>query len=338
MTYQQKPNTVTTGPIIGSRKLYSSPAAHPRIAVPFKEVALDPSAREEPVRLYDTSGPYTESGFSVTLRPGCRRSGRRGSPPAGSRRRRRGRCGPRTTASCPRPAGPGLPRRARPARGPARPDGHAIRIRPRRDRDRGDDLRRAPREPRPAGGARRGRRPHRRRREFGAEIPAFVTPEFVRSEIARGRAIIPANINHPELEPTIIGRNFLVKINANIGNSAVSSGARWRKRSRRWCGRSGGAPTRSWTCQHRPQHPRHRANGSCATAPIPIGTVPIYQALEKVGGDPTEALDGNVFRDTLIEQAEQGVDYFTIHAGVRFGARAADSQSRHGHRERAAAR
>ena len=147
---------------------------------------------------------------------------------------------------------------------------------------------------------------------FGASIPAFVTPEFVRSEVARGRAIIPANINHPKLEPMIIGRNFATKINANIGNSAVTSSVEeevetvW---AIRWgadtvmdlsTGRNIHA-TREWIIRN---------------APVPIGTVPIYQALEKVHGDPVK-LDWEVYRDTLIEQAEQGVDDFTIHAGVR---------------------
>ena len=148
---------------------------------------------------------------------------------------------------------------------------------------------------------------------FGAEIPEFVTPEFVRSEVARGRAIIPANINHPESEPMIIGRNFLVKINANIGNSAVASSIEEEVDKMRWSIRCGSDTvmdlstgknihaTREWIIRN---------------SPVPIGTVPIYQALEKVGGK-AEELTWEIFRDTLIEQAEQGVDYFTIHAGVR---------------------
>ena len=148
---------------------------------------------------------------------------------------------------------------------------------------------------------------------FGASIPEVITPEFVRSEIARGRAIIPANINHPELEPMIIGRNFLVKINANIGNSAVSSSIAEEVEKMVWATRWGGDTvmdlstgkniheTREWIIRN---------------SPVPIGTVPIYQALEKVNGR-AEDLTWEIFRDTLIEQAEQGVDYFTIHAGVR---------------------
>ncbi|MCX7070433.1 MAG: phosphomethylpyrimidine synthase ThiC [Gammaproteobacteria bacterium] len=148
---------------------------------------------------------------------------------------------------------------------------------------------------------------------FGASIPALITPEFVRSEVARGRAVIPANINHPELEPMIIGRNFLVKINANIGNSAVTSSIAEEVEKMVWSTRWGGDTvmdlstgkniheTREWIIRN---------------SPVPIGTVPIYQALEKVNGK-AEDLTWEIFRDTLIEQAEQGVDYFTIHAGVR---------------------
>ncbi len=152
-----------------------------------------------------------------------------------------------------------------------------------------------------------------RGQSFGAAIPSYVTPEFVREEVARGRAIIPANINHPESEPMIIGRNFLVKINANIGNSAVASSIEEEVDKMRWSIRCGSDTvmdlstgknihaTREWIIRN---------------SPVPIGTVPIYQALEKVGGK-AEELTWEIFRDTLIEQAEQGVDYFTIHAGVR---------------------
>jgi phosphomethylpyrimidine synthase len=148
---------------------------------------------------------------------------------------------------------------------------------------------------------------------FGASIPKFVTPEFVRDEVARGRAIIPANINHPESEPMAIGRNFLVKINANIGNSAVASSIEEEVEKMRWATKWGADTvmdlstgknihaTREWILRN---------------SPVPIGTVPIYQALEKVGGK-AEELTWEIYRDTLIEQAEQGVDYFTIHAGVR---------------------
>src|ERR687890_553999 len=154
---------------------------------------------------------------------------------------------------------------------------------------------------------------HQHRGEsFGASVPEFVTPEFVRSEVARGRAIIPANVNHPEAEPMIIGRNFLVKVNANIGNSAVASSIDEEVEKMRWATKWGADTvmdlstgknihtTREWILRN---------------SPVPIGTVPIYQALEKVGGR-AEELTWEIYRDTLIEQAEQGVDYFTVHAGV----------------------
>src|SRR5215475_6183222 len=160
----------------------------------------------------------------------------------------------------------------------------------------------------------RSRLYHQHRGEScGASIPPYVTPEFVRQEVARGRAIIPSNINHPEIEPMAIGRNFLVKINANIGNSAVASSIEQEVEKMRWATRWGADTvmdlstgknihaTREWIIRN---------------SPVPIGTVPIYQALEKVSGK-AEELTWEVFRDTLIEQAEQGVDYFTIHAGVR---------------------
>ena len=165
----------------------------------------------------------------------------------------------------------------------------------------------------PAGGERDSINHQHGGKAFGAAIPKYVTPEFVRDEVAGGRAIIPANVNHPEAEPMIIGRNFLVKINANIGNSAVVSSIDEEVEKMRWAIRCGADTvmdlstgknihaTREWILRN---------------SPVPIGTVPIYQALEKVGGK-AEELSWEIFRDTLIEQAEQGVDYFTIHAGVR---------------------
>ena len=147
---------------------------------------------------------------------------------------------------------------------------------------------------------------------FGASIPEEITPEFVRSEIARGRAIIPANINHLELEPMIIGRNFLVKINANIGNSAVASSIEEEVEKMRWSTKWGADTLMDLSTGKNIHRTREWIIRNC---PVPVGTVPIYQALEKVRGKP-EDLTWEVFRDTLIEQAEQGVDYFTIHAGV----------------------
>jgi phosphomethylpyrimidine synthase len=148
---------------------------------------------------------------------------------------------------------------------------------------------------------------------FGAAIPQYVTPEFVRSEVARGRAIIPANINHRESEPMIIGRNFLVKINANIGNSAVASSIEEEVDKMRWSIRCGSDTVMDLSTGKNIHETRQWIIRNSA---VPIGTVPIYQALEKVGGK-AEELTWEIFRDTLIEQAEQGVDYFTIHAGVR---------------------
>jgi phosphomethylpyrimidine synthase len=147
---------------------------------------------------------------------------------------------------------------------------------------------------------------------FGAAIPDVITPEFVRSEVARGRAIIPANINHPESEPMIIGRNFLVKINANIGNSAVSSGIGEEVEKMTWSIRWGGDTVMDLSTG---KHIHETREWIIRNSPVPIGTVPIYQALEKVDGK-AEELTWDIYRDTLIEQAEQGVDYFTIHAGV----------------------
>ncbi|MCE9641162.1 MAG: phosphomethylpyrimidine synthase ThiC, partial [Betaproteobacteria bacterium] len=148
---------------------------------------------------------------------------------------------------------------------------------------------------------------------FGAALPAVMTPEFVRDEIARGRAIIPANINHPETEPMIIGRNFLVKINANIGNSALSSSIAEEVEKMTWSTRWGGDTVMDLSTGKNIHETREWI---ISNSPVPIGTVPIYQALEKVDGK-AEELTWEMFRDTLIEQAEQGVDYFTIHAGVR---------------------
>ena len=149
--------------------------------------------------------------------------------------------------------------------------------------------------------------------DFGASIPDFVTPEFVRQEVARGRAIIPANINHGELEPMAIGRNFLVKINANIGNSAVLSTVADEVDKMVWAIRWGADTVMDLSTGRNIHNIR---DWIIRNSPVPIGTVPIYQALEKVGGI-AEDLTWEVYRDTLIEQAEQGVDYFTIHAGVR---------------------
>ncbi len=319
MTVQTKPatarpDTVTTGPIAGSRKIYTSPEGRADILVPFREIALDPTAREEPFRTYDTSGPYTDPAVTIDLEAGL--------PPV--RREWIAKRGFATIA--PRAVKPednghvSAERMVPPC--PAerqilggKPGQHVTQIEfaragivteemiyvaHRENLGRAKML--AGAEERRADGE-----------DFGASIPAFVTPEFVRQEIASGRAIIPANINHPELEPVIIGRNFLVKINANIGNSAVTSGAAEEVEKLVWSIRWGGDTVMDLSTGRN----IHNIRGwILRNSPVPIGTVPIYQALEKVDGEP-DKLDWEVFKDTLIEQAEQGVDYFTIHAGVR---------------------
>ena len=314
MTYQQKPSSVTTGPITGSRKVYSSPADRPDILVPFREIVLDPSAKEEPVRLYDCSGPYTEGNASIDLAAGLPPIrapwlAKRGFVPAAARAVKPEDNGfvpvDRLVPACPAPQTLLEGRDGQPvtqyefARAGVITE-EMIYVAHRENLGRA--AAHAEAEARVADGE-----------SFGAEIPAFVTPEFVRSEIARGRAIIPANINHPELEPVIIGRNFLVKINANIGNSAVTSGAAEEVEKLVWAIRWGGDTVMDLSTGRN----IHNIRGwILRNSPVPIGTVPIYQALEKVGGD-ADKLDWEVFRDTLIEQAEQGVDYFTIHAGIR---------------------
>ena len=233
---------------------------------------------------------------------------------ATSRKSPAARSGPRTTASsAPTAAAASSPSptsAASVAARQARRQRHPDALCPARHRHARDGICRDPREPRPRE-LRRGT--SATARTSAPSIPDYVTPEFVRDEVARGRAIIPNNINHPETEPMAIGRNFLVKINANIGNSAVASDVAAEVDKMVWAIRWGADTvmdlstgrnihdTREWIIRN---------------SPVPIGTVPIYQALEKVGG-VAEDLTWEIYRDTLIEQAEQGVDYFTIHAGVR---------------------
>jgi len=314
VTVQTKPSKVTTGPITGSRKIYTSPERRPDLRVPFREIALDPSAGEEPYRAYDTSGPYTDPAATIDLEAGLPplRAAwieRRGFPRVAARAVRPEDNGnasaDRLVPICPAPIGvrggqPGqLVTQLEFARAGIVTEEMAY-IAHR------ENLGRAAMPP----GAEERRADGE---DFGADIPAFITPEFVRREVAAGRAIIPANINHPELEPVIIGRNFLVKINANIGNSAVTSGAAEEVEKLVWAIRWGADTVMDLSTGRN----IHNIRGwILRNSPVPIGTVPIYQALEKVDGDP-EKLDWEVFKDTLLEQAEQGVDYFTIHAGVR---------------------
>ncbi len=318
MTVQSKsaarPASVTTGPIAGSRKIYTSPEGRPDIAVPFREIALEPTAREEPYRAYDTSGPFTDPAATIDLATGLvpirrewiARRGFAAVAPRDVRPEDNGNIGAEhLLAPCPadHPVLAGRPGQPVTQYEFARAGiitEEMIYVAHRENLGRQKAL---------AGAAER----RADGEDFGAAIPEFITPEFVRDEIARGRAIIPANINHPELEPVIIGRNFLVKINANIGNSAVTSGAAEEVEKLVWAIRWGGDTVMDLSTGRN----IHNIRGwIMRNSPVPIGTVPIYQALEKVGGEP-DALTWEVFRDTLIEQAEQGVDYFTIHAGVR---------------------
>ena len=314
MNVQAKPASVTTGPIIGSRKIYTSPAGRPDISVPFREIDLHPTANEPAFRLYDTSGAYTDSSTPIDLTAGLPQirspwlanRGLQAIPPRAVRPEDNGNiAADKLVAECPAPhvvfAGRQgvLVTQLEYARAGIVTE-EMIYVAHR------ENLGRVAASEGAAARVADGE-------SFGAVIPDFVTPEFVRDEIARGRAIIPANINHPELEPVIIGRNFLVKINANIGNSAVTSSAADEVEKLVWAIRWGGDTVMDLSTGRN----IHNIRGwIMRNSPVPIGTVPIYQALEKVDGDP-DKLSWEVFRDTLIEQAEQGVDYFTIHAGVR---------------------
>ena len=299
-THASAPAEATTGPIHGSHKIYRSPPTHPHLRVPFRRVELSDPA-EPPLDLYDASGPYTDAHARIDLAAGLPRvreawlaardlqeiaaapvdrSHDRLAPCPAVRRVRHGRSGQPVTQLEYARAGIITEEMVYAA------------YRENLGRD--------------ALAARDGE-------SFGATLPGQVTSEFVREEIARGRAILPANVNHPELEPMVIGRNFLVKVNANIGNSAVGSDAAEEVEKLVWAIRWG-ADTVMDLSTGRDIHPIR--SWIVRNAPVPIGTVPLYQALEKVGGDPL-ALTWEIFRDTLIEQAQQGVDYFTIHAGVR---------------------
>ncbi|WP_298090240.1 phosphomethylpyrimidine synthase ThiC [uncultured Sphingomonas sp.] len=300
---------VTTGPIRGSKKIHVGP-----LNVAMREIHLDPSSGEPPLRVYDTSGPYTDPDARIDIMAGLPQLRRdwieaRGDVESYDAREIRpednGQLGPDRSGGVPQfPRLIKRPLRAKPGqnvsqmhyarRGIITPEMEYVATRENLGRQMLKDY------------VRDGE-------SFGAAIPDYVTPEFVRDEVARGRAIIPNNVNHPESEPMAIGRNFLVKINANIGNSAVASNVASEVDKLVWSIRWGADTvmdlstgrnihdTREWIIRN---------------SPVPIGTVPIYQALEKVGGI-AEDLTWEIFRDTLIEQAEQGVDYFTIHAGVR---------------------
>ncbi|WP_267358522.1 MULTISPECIES: phosphomethylpyrimidine synthase ThiC [unclassified Methylobacterium] len=306
------PEAVTTGPVTGSRKVYASPAGRSDIRVPYREIALsDP--KEAPVRVYDPSGPYTETDVRIDLsagltgvrEPWIAARGYAAVEPRAVKPEDNGFAGDKLVAPCPaertiRKAAPGQKVTQYEFARAGIITEEMIYVAHRENACREQMLEGA--EATLADG-----------QSFGASVPPFITPEFVRDEIARGRAIIPANINHTELEPMAIGRNFLVKINANIGNSAVTSSAAEEVEKLVWSIRWGADTVMDLSTGRNIHNIR---SWIIRNSPVPIGTVPIYQALEKVGGDPLK-LDWEVFKDTLIEQAEQGIDYFTIHAGVR---------------------
>ena len=335
--------TSPDAPFPNSRRIYVPGSVHPEVNVGMREVELakttHPNGRievNEPIRIYDAAGPWGDPAFSGNVKEGLPALRRDWILGRGDVEEYRGRDvkpednGYLSTEHAERfnekkdevnrlKEYPGL--RRNPLRAS---DGHPvtqmwyakqgiitqemeyIAIRENLGREA------AFKANHDAGGARTGLDFQHSGESFGASLPEFITPEFVRDEVARGRAIIPSNINHPESEPMIIGRNFLVKINANIGNSAVASTIDEEVEKMRWSTRWGADTvmdlstgknihaTREWIMRN---------------SPVPIGTVPIYQALEKVNGR-VEDLCWEVFRDTLMEQAEQGVDYFTIHAGV----------------------
>ena len=329
----QETGAIPTGERAGSRKVYVAGELYPHIRVPFREVAVHPSANEPPVTIYDSSGPYTDPTVTIDIKRGLPRV-------KSSWQLDRGDIAPVTNPREVKPEDNGhasgkhlAPRfdtsnhrvfkgvEGRPVTqyeyaqaGIITPEMEYVAI---RENMRRQDVNRDVVN-RELGASTHDSQitahaPIRDGESFGAAIPDFVTPEFVRQEIARGRAIIPHNINHPEVEPMIIGRNFLVKINANIGNSAVLSSVDDEVDKLVWATRWGADNVMDLSTGRNIHNIR---DWIIRNSSVPIGTVPIYQALEKVNG-VAEDLTWEVFRDTLIEQAEQGVDYFTIHAGVR---------------------
>ena len=303
---------VTTGPIRGSRKIHVGARTGSGIRVAMREIMLEEG--EDPVRVYDTSGPYTDPDVAIDINAGLAplrtdwikaRGDVEDYPAREVKPEDNGQLGPDRSGGVPtfpnvvkRPlrakAGHNVTQIHYARKGIITPEMEYVAERENLGRAIAADL------------VRDGE-------SWGAEIPDVITPEFVRSEVARGRAIIPNNINHPETEPMAIGRNFLVKINANIGNSAVASDVAQEVDKMVWATRWGADTIMDLSTGRNIHDTREWIIRNSA---VPVGTVPIYQALEKVGGI-AEELTWEIFRDTLIEQAEQGVDYFTIHAGVR---------------------
>ncbi|GAB2802219.1 phosphomethylpyrimidine synthase ThiC [Dyella kyungheensis] len=315
----QELSEAVTRPIPGSRKIHVQ-GSRPDIQVPLREICqaqtptLFGGEENPPITVYDTSGPYTDPDYKVDLATGlpALRAGwiaERGDTEQltglSSAFGRQRAADPKldafrftaTRAPHRAKAGANVTQMHYARQGIVTPEMEYIAI---RENQRIEALQ---------GSALRTQHPGE---SFGAALPKLITPEFVRDEVARGRAIIPANINHPEAEPMIIGRNFLTKINANIGNSAVSSGIAEEVEKLVWSIRWGGDTVMDLSTG---KHIHETREWIIRNSPVPIGTVPIYQALEKVNG-VAEDLTWEIFRDTLIEQAEQGVDYFTIHAGV----------------------
>jgi phosphomethylpyrimidine synthase len=309
-----------TRPIPGSRKIHAQ-GSRADLKVPMREVQLSDTPlvfgaeKNAPLALYDTSGPYTDPDVRIDLVAGLAPLRANWIAERGDVETLRGLSSEfgRRRAADPKLAGVRFPHTRAPLRAKAganvsqmhyarrgivTPEMEYIAI---RENQKLETLRDAELSSQHPG------------QSFGAAIPRIITPEFVRSEVARGRAIIPNNINHPESEPMIIGRNFLTKINANIGNSAVTSSIAEEVEKMVWAIRWGGDTVMDLSTG---KHIHETREWIIRNSPVPIGTVPIYQALEKVDGR-AEELTWEIFRDTLIEQAEQGVDYFTIHAGVR---------------------
>ncbi|BCH55852.1 phosphomethylpyrimidine synthase ThiC [Agrobacterium vitis] len=303
---------VTTGTLPASAKVHIAGEIHPQIRVPMRQITLHPTSGEPPVNVYDSSGPYTDPNATIAIDAGLPRIRAEWVVARGDVETYAGRhvkpedngfaSGEKLTPefpvrNAPLKAKPGqaVTQLAYARAGIITPEMEFIAIRENIGRKAAQDAL------------------IRDGESFGASIPDYVTPEFVRQEVAMGRAIIPANINHPEAEPMIIGRNFLVKINANIGNSAVTSSMAEEVEKMVWAIRWGADTVMDLSTGRNIHNIR---DWIIRNSPVPIGTVPLYQALEKVHGI-AENLTWDVFRDTLIEQAEQGVDYFTIHAGVR---------------------
>ncbi|WP_166418258.1 phosphomethylpyrimidine synthase ThiC [Cochlodiniinecator piscidefendens] len=301
---------ITTDALPASRKIYVSGERFPDIRVPMREISVHPTAGEDPLPVYDSSGAYTDPAVQTDIKQGLAQLRRNWILARGDVEEYEGRAiqdadngfasGERLTAEFPvkpKPLrakdGQAVTQLAYARAGIVTAEMEYIAIRENQLRD-------------TAAAERDGN-------DFGANIPDYVTPEFVRDEVAAGRAIIPANINHPESEPMIIGRNFLVKINANMGTSAVTSSMEEEVDKMVWSIRWGADTVMDLSTGRNIHNTREWI---IRNSPVPIGTVPMYQALEKVNGI-AEDLTWEVFRDTLIEQAEQGVDYFTIHAGVR---------------------